>query len=43
MHTFSFNFYIVYFVEDKRAPLLYRSRSRNAFTERDLPTTRVQL
>lgn len=24
------------------APLLYRSRSRNAFNERDLPTTRVQ-
>ncbi|CAH1732844.1 protein diaphanous [Aphis gossypii] len=28
--------------DDKRAPLLYRSRSRTAFTERDLPTTRVQ-
>jgi len=29
-------------LDDKRAPLLYRSRSRTAFTERDLPTTRVQ-
>jgi hypothetical protein len=32
----------MYILDDKKVPLLYRSRSRTAFTERDLPTTRVQ-